>query len=51
MNSDIQESERSSENGQIEDNKKINICRNYRIGLECNFGENGRHRHYRKKEK
>ena len=35
MNNDIQESERSTENGEIEDRQKINICRNYGIGLEC----------------
>ena len=50
MNNDIQESEMNTENGLIEDNQKINICRNYGIGLECNFGQNCRYRHYRRKE-
>ena len=50
MNNDLQDSERNTENSQIEDNVKINICRNYVIGLECNFGKNCTNRHYRKKE-
>ena len=51
VNSDLQEyNNKSSENGQIEGNHIINICRNYRIGLECNFGKNCRYRHNRKKE-
>ena len=50
VNNDIQESERNTENSQIEDNQKTNICRNYGIGLECKFGKNCRCRHYREKE-
>ena len=47
---DIQESERNAENGQIEDNQKINICKNNGIVLECKFGINCRYSHYGKKE-
>ena len=50
VNNDLQESERSSENGEIEDNHKIDIFRNYGIGLECTFGKNCRYRHYSKNE-
>ena len=44
MDNDQQES--NTMNGQLKDNRKINICRNYGVGLECNFGKNSRYRHY-----
>ena len=50
VNNDLQESERNTENAQIEDNHKINICRNHSIGLEGNFCKNCRYRHYRMEE-
>ena len=37
VNNDIQESETNIENGQIEDNQKINVCKTIELGLNVIF--------------
>ena len=50
VNSDLQESEGNTENGQIENNQKLDKCRNCRLGLECKCCKNCGYQHYKRKE-